>query len=189
MNLNKPLVKNIILSLLIMVLIFAFGCSKSGVDLTQTLTLPSPSTATSQNKNNIFGYSVEIPNGWRIVKNDKTHLELTTIALNKNEYFINPYLSIFVPNIRKQFKEEFIKNTLKGTTSNIKLEDATKVTKFDVVAYECLQKSAQKEYPCYYAFITTDEDFIVMFLSGDMSIKEDLKSVFYNSLKTFNKLT
>lgn len=83
MNLNKPLVKNIILLLLITMLIFVFGCSKSGVDLTQNSMLPSPSTATSQNKNNSFGYSIKIPNGWRIVKNDKTHLELTTIAINK----------------------------------------------------------------------------------------------------------
>ena len=54
-----------------------------------------------------------------------------------------------------------------------------------MVAYECVQDSANKEYSCYYAFITTNKDFVVMLLIGDMEIKDKLKSIFYESVKTF----
>lgn len=81
-----------------------------------------------------------------------------------------------------------VKNSLKGTTSSKKIADIPKAAKFNVVAYACTQNSANIEYLVYYAFINTDDDLVVMVLNGDMSIKEDLKSVFFDSLSTFRKV-
>lgn len=186
MNLSKMLIKNISKTLIFIMLIFVYGCSNSGLDSTQTSVSSLPITS-PPNSNNTFGYTIEIPTGWQIINNNSTNLELSTIKFNNDKDFINPSLNIFIPNT-KQTQKELIENILKSTKTNIKLENITKANKFNVVAYEGIQNSANKEYPCYYAFITTNDNFVVMFLSGDMSIKEDLKSVFYNSLKTFKKI-
>lgn len=195
---NEPLKSTSVL-IIVLVLLLTIGCgqspsqamenqSKANSQVQETITQDEHTQAqvTSSKKiDSEFGYTFAIPSGWKMGMNDSSRIELSIdLSKNKDKYFVNPLLTIFKPDIQNQTQEDFIKNSLKGTTSNIKNNDVTNLTKYDVSAYSCTQSSAHKDYSCYYAFITTEKDFIVVQLIGDTSTKDTLESVFDNTIKS-----
>lgn len=133
-----------------------------------------------------FPYTVNIPSGWCIIENDLRHYSLTTDIMSNEKHYVNPNLILFIPELQNgETKEDFINASLKGTIEHKVINKDSIITSYDVVAYECKQNSAHKEYLCYYAFIQTEDDFVVMNLSGDLSYKDDLKNYFYGFINEF----
>jgi len=109
MNFNKILKAStfkLYIFIALLILMVAVGCSNK-VDSSQTQAPPIPITGQESAKNT-FGYTVEIPNGWRIINNDSKHLELATIEINNNNYFVNPSITIFIPDIYPEQYSRYI---------------------------------------------------------------------------------